>query len=204
MAATRRCTCQDHWSRRKRSWVVTQRGFAIVKGVKEPSGYCELKCRICHGKWRTKANYTHALPDWVERKYKPLPYVEILVLIEEGRLCADFQKGLVFKERRAGRTWTGEFRQLAIRTQRENRGSSGAAESRHLYVTICDGGRRREISLGRLIWMIHHRKVIPVGYDVDHDDGDPTNNAITNLIAVEVEINRGNAEHDAAWDEVPF
>lgn len=203
MASTRRCACPGHWVNRRLNWVVTQRGFALVEG-QVPSGYCELKCRICQGKWRTKAAYTRSLPDWVERKYKPLPYAEILLLIQEGRLRADFTAGLVFKERRVGRRWTGRFKQLQSRTQRGNNGTSLAAVSRHLYVLIVDAGRRREISLGRLIWMIYHCRVIPAGYDVDHGDGDPANNAITNLRVAESSVNRGSSSHDAAWEKVPF
>lgn len=204
MAATRhRCRCKEHWTQRKKHWVVTQRGFAIIKGVREPSKHCELKCRRCLAKWRVKASYTTELPDYEERHWKPLSYGEILELVKDDHLMADYQKGLVFKELKRGKTWTGKYKQLTIRQQRST-GSSGVAEPQHCYVVIVDSGRRREISVGRLIWMIYHRVVIPPSHDVDHDDDDPTNNAITNLIAVELETNRSKIEHERSWDEVPF
>jgi hypothetical protein len=182
---------------------VTQRGFAIVKGDRVPSKHCELKCRRCLAKWRAKAGYTSELPDYTERHWQPFSYEGILELVKEDRLLADYQRGLVFKELKHGKRWTGKFKQLTIRRQRSS-GSSGAVEPQHCYVVLVHNKQRREISLARLIWMIYHRVAIPPAYDVDHADDDPTNNAITNLVAVELETNRGQSEHEGSWDQVPF
>jgi hypothetical protein len=203
LSATRRCTCAGHWSRRKTHWVVTQRGFAIKDGERVASGYCELKCRVCYGRWRTKGRYTAQLLDYAERKYKPLPYAAILELIEAGRLKANFQTGDVYKERKRGTGWTGQFIELKPRTQ-HNPGQSAAHEQRHRYVVLCDANRRREISVGRLVWMLYHRRLIAEGYEIDHEDEDPENNAITNLVAVEDQINRSRSGHANDWDTVPF
>ena len=204
MAVTRkRCRCSGHRVTRKDQWVVTQRGFAIRDGEKVESDYCELKCRVCLAKWRTKAGYTRALPDWSERTYTRLTHRAILGLILAGRIRADFDKGEVWKERKTFGRWSGELIRLQSRSQR-GRGTSGKIEPNHQYVVICDGGCRREISLARLVWMAYHKKVIPDDYDVDHIDNDPTNNAITNLAAIAASVNRGVNDFEHDWSEVLF
>ncbi len=203
MATTGRCTCEGHWTYRKENWVVTQRGTAYVDGAWQSSSYCEVKCRLCQRKWRSNAAYLAELPDWEERKYKRLTYRVILLLIRADRIAADFEKGEIWKERKPFGRWAGERIKLSTRTQREA-GSSGSIVLTHRYVVICDSGRRREISISRLLWMVYHEKVVPNGYDIDHADGDPENNAIANLSPVKLAINRASNEHGSGLEDVPF
>ena len=39
----------------------------------------------------------------------------------------------------------------------------------------------KTITYPRYLWMVHHKQLIPDGYEVDHVDDDPTNNEISNL-----------------------
>lgn len=39
----------------------------------------------------------------------------------------------------------------------------------------------KTITYSRYLWMTHHQRVIPEGYEVDHIDDNPSNNEISNL-----------------------
>jgi len=50
----------------ERQWFVWQRrcNHSAFSGYREtPSDYSAVRCRVCHGSWRTKADYVLALPD---------------------------------------------------------------------------------------------------------------------------------------------
>jgi hypothetical protein len=150
-----------------------------------------------------KARYTAKLPDWQERNYPPLAYTTILQLILEERLTADFMRGLVYKQKRSSKGWRDVRVKLTVRRQ-QNSGTSGRVEPVHCYVQIYYNNCRREVSLARLLWMLYHKKEIEPDFEIDHIDGDPQNNCITNLAAVPREVNRSCAEHTFEWDQVPF
>lgn len=54
-------------------------------------------------------------------------------------------------------------------------------ESGRLFVRCYLNGKRKAISVGRLVLMADIDDVLPEGWDADHWDRDVTNNALTNL-----------------------
>lgn len=42
----------------------------------------------------------------------------------------------------------------------------------------------------KLFWMMEHKKLVPVGYDIDHKDYDKTNDDVSNLTLREESENR--------------
>lgn len=197
------CCCEGHWRYKLEHYVVTRRNLATVDGVEVPSDYCEVKCRQCQRKWRSKASYVQELPDWEERKYTQLTMRMLLQLIRDGRITADFERGVVFKERKCGKVWTGQWVELSSRLCGEGRGiragdrNRGARQYRH--VVICHANYRIETGVHRVVWMVYHKERIPKGYDIDHRDNDTANNAISNLRKLKSRINQGSS----GWDEEP-
>lgn len=44
--------------------------------------------------------------------------------------------------------------------------------------------RKRTIVRSKIVWMIHHRKLVPEGHELDHDDKDRLNDSILNILAL--------------------
>jgi hypothetical protein len=59
----------------------------------------------------------------------------------------------------------------------------------------CVSGRAgHRIGLHRLVWILHYGEDVPIDADLDHIDGDPSNNAIENLRVVSHRVNGQNAK----------
>ena len=97
------------------------------------------------------------------RKYRKLSEQDVLDAILAGRFTIDAD-GNVFSV-------NGTARQLIPHLDPQGRPCI------KFYV---DGGRR-STTLGRAVWMIHNRQLVPEGHAVDHIDRDKTNNRPGNL-----------------------
>lgn len=68
-----------------------------------------------------------------------------------------------------------------------------------------DQERQRTCYLNKLVWMYHHRQVVPAGYVIDHKNNDCTDDSIENLqLQTEEESDRQGWElqgHLSADDE---
>ena len=69
--------------------------------------------------------------------------------------------------------------------------------------------KQRAINRAKLVWMIHHKRLVPDGFDVDHADDDPSNDAPDNLQLLPSEENRAGGSRKAAartvaGSDVPF
>lgn len=78
-----------------------------------------------------------------------------------------------------GQIYTRAGRQLVQRINKR-RGCEHGDPRVDLYYE----GMRRSINVSHLVWMWHTNVVIPDGFEIHHQDEDPTNNSFDNLIAV--------------------
>lgn len=83
----------------------------------------------------------------------------------------------------------------------------------HMFVYLFNNGnQRRGIAVHRLVWMSATNQTIPRGFEVHHEDKDPTNNSFDNLFALhpkdhlKVHGNWNVAADDEGFedDEIPF
>jgi len=190
----KRCTCSGHWARKLQYYFVTQREHKIEVGIEIKSQYSEIKCRQCRKKWRSNANYIKKLPDGKERTYKKLTEEDVFQLMQEGRIVVDTEKALVRKQKKSYHTWTETWITLIQTPDKKT--------DPYLFVDIKNNNGRRWSAVHRLVWMQDTNKLIPEGYDVDHDDRNRQNNNITNLKLRTVLENRGDTTR---WDDdTPF
>lgn len=122
------------------------------------------------------------------RKYKPLDYATVLQLIKQGEMLVNLCTTVV--------TFRG--RVLVPFTDRRRR---------YLFVRIYYRGARRAVSVHRLVWMKHHGRVVPPGFDIHHRDANPRNNRYTNLQKLALGKHRSEAgkiryEYPPDWDEI--
>jgi hypothetical protein len=68
-----------------------------------------------------------------------------------------------------------------------------------------EGSRSRTIYRNKLVWMWHHRKVVPEGFVIDHIDEDCTNDTVDNLKLMTYEdSDRQGWELQGKGEEIPF
>lgn len=161
----KRCKCENRRLRLK--WVVIERRCEPLSS--------RLKCLACGIKWWSKAKYVRLLKDHTERSRRGMTDQDILERLLDGSLWV--QGETVFT--------ASSSSPLAV----EKKTSNG---STYDFVTVCSGGRKKKIALHRLVWMAHHRQLVPEGFDVDHVLGKeiPSPNAIENLRLLESSVNR--------------
>lgn len=78
-----------------------------------------------------------------------------------------------------GEVYTRAGRRLVQRENKRRGCDHGDAR-----VDLKYGGKRRSINVSHLVWMWNTKTVIPDGFEIHHNDEDPTNNNWDNLIAV--------------------
>ena len=195
MSKRKGCTCEGHWRYRLANYVVTRRYVATVDGKEQPSNYCEVKCRQCRKKWRSKARYVDDLPDYRERRYHKLTDAQVLALLREGRIEVDLQTGQIRKQRRDQRGWLADWVTL----------KQTPCKDGYLFVDIKHHNHRKWVAVHRLVWMCYKNKLVPKGYDIDHRDHNRNNVAISNLRQRKMKNNRADQwrNHDDL-SEVPF
>ena len=184
MSVLQGCRCEGHWRRRLANYVVTRRLLVTVNGEDTPSKYSEIKCLACRKKWRSRAAYVAALPDYRERKYGKLTDAHILEMLQTGLLAVDVHAGVVRKQRRVGPRWTDEW--ITLKSQMDRNG--------YPAVRIRWNGRRKAIMVHRLVWMANEGRLIPAGYDIDHLDRDRGHASYKNLRLRLINHNRGDHE----------
>ena len=103
-------------------------------------------------------------------KYYPLSLTdeEILALFEKGQYQANLKTGEIYSKERD---------KLKIRATR-------GREKEYLSVRFYKAPKTKEISVGRLIWMLGTGSLIPEGFEIHHKDGNPQNNSFDNLYAL--------------------
>ena len=103
-------------------------------------------------------------------KYYPLSLTdeEILTLFEEGQYQAYLNTGEICSK---------EGDKLKTRATR-------GREKEYLSVRLYKAPKTKEISLSRLIWMLGTGSLIPEGFEIHHEDGNPKNNSFDNLYAL--------------------
>jgi hypothetical protein len=85
------------------------------------------------------------------------------ILTHRGRRCEDF------RSKQAWQAWQARYAGKA----------AGWTQKRYLVVTVSKDGRKHKVPAHRLIWALVHGHWPP--NDIDHRDGDPLNNRLTNL-----------------------
>lgn len=116
-------------------------------------------------------------------KYRAMSDDEVLGLINDGTLQVDTEAAEVKKLRRGGK-----WKKLATF-------EGGRERARYLFVRIYHNKGRKGIPLARLVWMAGHRRTVPDGHDVDHEDTDRRNCSLSNLRLLTSAVNRGRHHH---------
>lgn len=92
------------------------------------------------------------------------------------------------------RTNRGKKRLQIIRRKRNG--------SEYRFVSICANGKKKKVSVHRLVWMSQHMQLVPDGFDVDHENGKRIRfaDSIENLRLLPSSVNRslGALKHKAA------
>jgi hypothetical protein len=117
-----------------------------------------------------------------KRKFGKLSHEAILARIADGSLVVDVDEARVYRVGRGG-----ELQEL----KQYPRGRCG----RYRGVCIYSGGSRIKIAVHKLVWLADSGEPIPDGYEVHHEDRDPSNNRISNLDL------QTKAEHLATHDK---
>jgi len=166
----KRCKCIE---RDRGKWkVVERRQYPLTS---------RLKCLRCGIKWWSKCKYVATLGNHVEYSQRGLTDQDILDRINTGTLWVEGEK-VVSKSRK------GIMELMQI-----HRESSG---SKYHFVTVWAGNKKKKIAVHRLVWMCHHRSLVPDGFDVDHKSGKdiPNANAIENLQLLPSSVNRSRGK----------
>lgn len=66
--------------------------------------------------------------------------------------------------------------------------------SEYRFVSICANGKKKKVSVHRLVWMSQHFQLVPDGFDIDHKNGRKIKfpDAIDNLRLLPSSVNRSN------------
>lgn len=66
--------------------------------------------------------------------------------------------------------------------------------SEYRFVSICANGKKKKVSVHRLVWMSKHLQLVPDGFDIDHKHGRKIKfpDAIGNLRLLPSSVNRSN------------
>ena len=91
--------------------------------------------------------------------------------------------------------------QLYWKVQLSSRGVKGTAaghlhkQTGYVRVGVCG----KQYGVHRIVWELCHNKFIPLGYQIDHIDGDRSNNDIDNLRLVTSQQNKWNLKECKGW-----
>ena len=118
-----------------------------------------------------------------KRKYRAVTEAELLDAILARRFATD-DAGNVFSV-------NGSPRQLRVFHDPQKRPC----------VILYLGGGRRCTTLGRAVWMMANRQLVPEGFAVDHVNRDKTDNRPENLQLLEFSENSRQNQHWAEEDE---
>ncbi len=168
---SRRCKCQD--GRRAGRWVV-------LRPAAKPGGSARLKCLVCGWKFSRRGKWLEGLPLHKEESRSGMTDKDILSRIESGSLVVDTELAIVTSV-------TARYGARTLRIiERESNGST------YRFVEVTASGKKKKISLHRLVWIAAHRQLPPAGYDVDHEFGMRVENpdGIWNLRLLTIAENR--------------
>lgn len=126
----------------------------------------------------------------MEKSRNGLTDQDILDRINDGTLSVLVNEARVFSFSRFG--WA-ELTPI----ERESNGST------YHFVEIAKQGKKKKIALHRLVWMFHHRCLVPDGFDVDHIAD--KSHTIDNLRLLESSKNRSRGKPELLQSEMlPF
>jgi hypothetical protein len=139
----------------------------------------QVKCMACSWKWWTKRRWAARLSFHQERSRSGLTAFDILQRLQDGSLTVcRFGRTVISRTSRG-------FKQLRIITRESPGGTI------YRFVEVSMQGRKRKISVHRLVWMYYNQQLVPTGFDIDHkrhDDPDP--DGLHNLRLRESSCNR--------------
>lgn len=130
------------------------------------------------------------MKDNKKRKWKKITDEGVLILLKSGKYRVDTNTGTVYN--RKGRPLK-PFSHIS-------------SKSKHLFIYLFyNGDSRRGISLGKLVWMAATESTVPEGWEVHHEDGDPTNNKFSNLFCLHP-LDHRKVHHwtPSPEEEIPF
>lgn len=184
---TKRCHCSLSWRSqlRLKRWVCLERGSLHLVNGECFSEKCShvltlVKCLDCGARWRSRAKYCINLRSHTEETRSGMTDDDILQRLVECSLIVDVLAGDKVWSHSRNMGWK-ELR--IIHHQPKNRSGE------YRFVEITRGGKKKKISLHRLVWMTVNQKEVPDGYDVDHIE-DQGNDGIANLRLLPSYVNR--------------
>jgi len=97
---------------------------------------------------------------------------EVLKLLKSGAYTVDLEAGTV--NGRNGKP---------LKTYRNN---DDGDEGKYFFVALYDAGtgKRKDIAVHRLVWMVGNNRTIPRDFEIHHHNGDTEDNAFNNLFAL--------------------
>lgn len=112
-----------------------------------------------------------------------------LAMVAVGMFSVD-SRGRVWRHREITRGSAVGGREVEIEPRRADTGRS--KEDGYLRVQFTVGKTRYHMAAHRLVWMVANQRLIPTGMEVNHKDGNKSNNDPTNL---EITTHAGNTMH---------
>lgn len=178
-AGPSKCLCDGAYYDRWHRWAVLDRGEKSL-----------LYCKACRGQWRSSARYAALLPDHTPRSRRGLTDDDVLSLIESGELRVICNLAQVWRY----------GRQLQV-IEREH--PEGPQRGSYRFVNVCHSGKKKKVSLHRIIWMAAHGRTVLDGFDIDHIESQ-ADDTIGNLRLLPSSVNRSLGQAKATQAEVPF
>lgn len=122
-----------------------------------------LKCLECGWKWTSNRIYARSLPEHAERSRSGMTDEHILTRLLEFSLIVNTETAHVVSIAKQYRATN--LKVIHRIDCREGKNST------YRFVKISYQGMQKKIALHRLVWMAHHRRLVPEGYDIDHIRG---------------------------------
>lgn len=166
----RKCRCGRYKAAGDR-WRVLKRAEISEKSL--------LKCLQCGHRWHCRCKYVEKLADHTEKSRRGMTDEDILERIRDRSLIVDPNGTFVKSVRDSVET------SLQIIERESNRGI-------YCFVSVCHKGKKKKISIHRLVWMAAFMRIVPDGFDVDHIKGRKIEqpDAIGNLRLLPSAVNR--------------
>jgi hypothetical protein len=171
---TGNCKCEGTWRQLMRRWVCLERGRTS-----------KLKCLRCGWRWTSKRKYIYKLHDWKEESRSGLTDQDVLDRLLDGTLTIDLETSIVYSWVSNASKKTDNPKPLKP-VVRQPKGCGGP----YRFVHITRRGKKKKISVHRLVWMASHQSLVPDGFDVDHIHGAAAGDGIRNLRLLPSAVNR--------------
>jgi hypothetical protein len=146
------CWCKGGWKAKSLRW-------GCLKREEDRS---LLYCKDCRHEWWSFRSYAASIPMWVKEVRSGMTDQDIMNRIVSGSLRVIERKGLVIVESITPNRGITRLRQIERQVH---------PYTTYRFVNISCGGLQKKIAVHRLNWMFNHKRLVPEGFHVDHENG---------------------------------